>query len=78
MLSFFFMTESHSIVYIYHFLLSIHLSTVCLLPCLRCCKAAAVPAWVHGFLRVWFSPHILLGVGQPDHRAALFVYINAL
>ena len=41
------------------------------------CKAAAVPVWVYGFLQVWFFPHMLLRVGQPDHRAALFVYINA-
>ena len=72
------MAESCSVVYMYHLFLSPHpFMEVCLLPCLRCCKAAAVPVWVHGFLQVWFFPHMLLRVGQPDHRAALFVYINA-
>lgn len=77
MLWFFCAAESYSTVYMYHLFLSAHLGTVCFLPRLRCGKAAALPAWVHGFLQVWFFPQMLLRVGQPDHRAALFVYSNA-
>lgn len=77
MLSFFFTAESYATVYVYHLFLSAHPGTVCFLPRLRCGKAAALPAWVQGFLQVWFLTQMLLRVGQPDHRAALFVYSNA-